>query len=153
MTSNPNVIQLKVLALNYRKKVNWLTKLLTGDKSEYHLILAKQDDASQRIAMGIGEFEGQAIAIALEGMTPSRPLTHDVFKSATDKFGFHLDNTIITHVDKNGFYYSLLNYTDGQKRVEVDSRPADAIALALRHNSPIYIDKTTFDKFVTVGTD
>lgn len=152
MTNNSDLIELEVKGLGSIGKISRLKRLLSGDKSKYYLILTKKDDPNVTVAMGVGEFEGQAIAVAFEKMTPSRPLTHDLFKSATEGFGFQLVLVLINKLDENGYFHSLLKYTNGQKVIDIDSRPADAIALALRHNSPIFIDKNLHYRYLNIPT-
>jgi bifunctional DNase/RNase len=85
----------------------------------------------------IGGFEAQAIAIELEKMTPSRPLTHDLFKNFADNFKINLVEVIIYNLVEGIFFAKLICELDG-KEVEIDSRTSDAIALAVRFESPIY---------------
>jgi bifunctional DNase/RNase len=139
------IIELEVTGLSYTKKNNFWNKLFGSESPQYYLILSKKDELNKQVPLLIGEFEGQSIAIVLEKMTPLRPLTHDIFKTAVDKFDFKLDYVLITKVDNDGIFHSTIFYSGNNKKIELDSRAADAIALALRHASPIYINKTTFN--------
>ncbi len=85
----------------------------------------------------IGGFEAQAIAIQLEKMTPSRPLTHDLFKNFADTFNIKL-NEVIIYNQVEGIFYAKLLCNDGEKEVEIDARTSDAIALAVRFDCSIY---------------
>ena len=85
----------------------------------------------------IGGFEAQAIAIELEKMTPSRPLTHDLFKNFADNFKINLVEVIIYNLVEGIFFARLICEQNGNE-VEIDSRTSDAIALAVRFESPIY---------------
>ena len=87
--------------------------------------------------MVIGGFEAQAIAIDLEKMTPSRPLTHDLFKNFSDHFKINLIEVIIYNLVEGIFFAKLICEQNG-KEVEIDSRTSDEIALAVRFESPIY---------------
>ncbi|MES2680649.1 MAG: bifunctional nuclease family protein [Bacteroidota bacterium] len=123
---------------------------MSGSKLRYYLTLKGKDDPGKSLVMGIGEFEGQSIAIVIEKMTPTRPLPHDLFKTATLKFGFELHSILINQLDAEGYFSSLIKYSDGQKVVEVAARPADAIALALRHESPIYVARNVYEQYSAI---
>ena len=102
----------------------------------YALVLSEVI-GKRRLPIIIGGFEAQAIAIELEKMTPSRPLTHDLFKNFADNFKINLVEVIIYNLVEGIFFAKLICEQDG-KEVEIDSRTSDAIALAVRFESPIY---------------
>ena len=102
----------------------------------YALVLSEVIE-KRRLPIIIGSFEAQAIAIELEKMTPSRPLTHDLFKNFADNFKINLVEVIIYNLVEGIFFAKLICELDG-KEVEIDSRTSDAIALAVRFESPIY---------------
>ena len=105
----------------------------------YALIL-EVDGSNKRIPITIGAYEAQAIALQLEGLNPSRPLTHDLFKSFTDAFNISVLEVEINRFSEGVFYARILCF-DGAHKVEIDSRTSDAIALAVRFNCPIYCDE------------
>ena len=102
----------------------------------YALVLSEVV-GKRRLPIIIGGFEAQAIAIELEKMTPSRPLTHDLFKNFADNFKINLVEVIIYNLVEGIFFARLICEQNG-KEVEIDSRTSDAIALAVRFESPIY---------------
>ena len=102
----------------------------------YALVLSEVI-GKRRLPIIIGGFEAQAIAIELEKMTPSRPLTHDLFKNFSDHFKINLIEVIIYNLVEGIFFAKLICEQNG-KEVEIDSRTSDAIALAVRFESPIY---------------
>ena len=102
----------------------------------YALVLSEVI-GKRRLPIIIGGFEAQAIAIELEKMTPSRPLTHDLFKNFSDHFKINLVEVIIYNLVEGIFFAKLICEQNG-KEVEIDSRTSDAIALAVRFESPIY---------------
>ena len=102
----------------------------------YALVLSEVI-GKRRLPIIIGGFEAQAIAIELEKMTPSRPLTHDLFKNFADNFKINLVEVIIYNLVEGIFFAKLICELDG-KEVEIDSRTSDAIALAVRFEAPIY---------------
>jgi len=91
----------------------------------------------RRLPIIIGGFEAQAIAIELEKMTPSRPLTHDLFKSFADAFEVKVKEVIIYNLVE-GIFFAKLICDNGEKDVEIDTRTSDAIAIAVRFQCPIY---------------
>jgi bifunctional DNase/RNase len=102
----------------------------------YALVLG-EDAGKRRLPIIIGGFEAQAIAVELENMTPSRPLTHDLFKNFAIEFSVTINEVIIYNL-KEGIFYSKLICTDGSEVKEIDARTSDAIAMAVRFNCPIY---------------
>ncbi|MBD3749467.1 MAG: bifunctional nuclease family protein [Sphingobacteriales bacterium] len=102
----------------------------------YALVLGEVN-GRRRLPIIIGGFEAQAIAIEIEKMTPSRPLTHDLFKSFAEAYHIHIQEVIIYNL-VDGIFYSKLICNDGKKNMEIDARTSDAIALAVRFQCPIY---------------
>lgn len=91
----------------------------------------------RRLPIVIGGFEAQAIAVALEKMQPSRPLTHDLMKNFMNAFNVELHEVIISDLN-DGIFYAKLICTDKKDTLEIDSRTSDALALAVRFGCPIY---------------
>ena len=102
----------------------------------YALVLGEVN-GRRRLPIIIGGFEAQAIAIEIEKMTPSRPLTHDLFKSFSEAFNITIQEVVIYNL-VDGVFFSKLMCTDGKKSIEIDARSSDAIALAVRFGCPIY---------------
>lgn len=102
----------------------------------YALVLGEVN-GRRRLPIIIGGFEAQAIAIEIEKMTPSRPLTHDLFKSFAQTYGINVQEVIIYNL-VDGIFYAKLICNDGKKVTEIDARTSDAIALAVRFECPIY---------------
>jgi bifunctional DNase/RNase len=103
----------------------------------YALVLSEQS-GKRRLPIIIGGFEAQAIAIELEKMAPTRPLTHDLFKSFAESFSITVKEVIIYNLVEGIFHAKLICQQDGANDVEVDARTSDAIALAVRFHCPIY---------------
>lgn len=98
----------------------------------------------RRLPIVIGGFEAQAIAVALERMKPTRPLTHDLMKNFMLAFNVELHEVLIADLQEGIFYSKLLCSSDADT-VEIDSRTSDALALAVRFGCPIYIYENIFD--------
>lgn len=119
-------IKLEIVGLSY-------SQTQTG---AYALVLG-EETGKRRLPIIIGGFEAQAIAIELEKMQPSRPLTHDLFKTFADSFSINIKEVIIYNLVE-GIFYAKLVCENGNKEVEIDTRTSDAIALAVRFSCPIY---------------
>lgn len=102
----------------------------------YALVLG-EEVGQRRLPIIIGGYEAQAIAVELENMTPSRPLTHDLFKNFASAFDVQITEVIIYNL-KEGIFYAKLICSNGEKTQEIDARTSDAIAMAVRFNCPIY---------------
>ena len=115
----------------------------------YALIL-KEVNGLRRLPIIIGAFEAQSIALEMEGIRPPRPLTHDLLKNVMDSLGANLNDVFINDL-KDGTFYARLSL-DSQ---DVDSRPSDAIALAVRYNVPIFVADKVMDEagFVPDGDE
>lgn len=92
----------------------------------------------RRLPIVIGGFEAQAIAVALERMQPSRPLTHDLFANFMSTFGIELTEVIIYKLEEGIFFAKLVCQSGNEEVIEIDSRTSDALALAVRANCRIY---------------
>jgi len=99
----------------------------------------------RRLPIIIGGFEAQAIAIELEKMKPTRPLTHDLFKNFALHFGITLKEVVINKFEEGIFYSELICEHDGIESA-IDSRTSDAVALALRFNCPIYANESILEE-------
>lgn len=103
-----------------------------------YALLLKETYGMRRLPIVIGTFEAQSIALELEGIKPPRPLTHDLLKSIVDSLGGTIQEVIINELRENTFYGKIIIEISGLTN-EIDSRPSDAIALAVRTKTPIYV--------------
>lgn len=125
-----NLIELKVLGIT-RSEVQ---------PGAYALLLENADstpDQARRIPIVVGAAEAQSIAVRLEQVVPSRPLTHDLFVSLLHVYGIELQYVTI-YSFKDGVFAAMLHVTNGNVEVDIDSRTSDAIAIALRVGASIY---------------
>ena len=109
------------------------------------IVLLKDEEDKITIPIWIGLVEASAIAIQLEKITISRPLTHDLLKNVLGLLGATVERIEVTDLRDNTFF-ALIHLIVGDRRMEVDSRPSDAIALALRTESPIFVHKKVIEK-------
>lgn len=117
-----------------------------------YAILLKEIDGKKRLPIIIGAFEAQAIALEIEGIKPPRPLTHDLLKQLTDSLGATVLEIIIDELKDNTFYAKIILEVSGFSQ-ELDARPSDAIALAVRTQAPIYVAETVMDSAAFVPSD
>ncbi|MEA3485567.1 MAG: bifunctional nuclease family protein [Candidatus Aerophobetes bacterium] len=119
-------------------------------KSNMPVIILREKEGDKTLPIWVGLFEAQAIALALENVKPPRPLTHDLTKSIIKELKGKVDKVVINDLKNNTFYARIMMRRNGEN-IQVDSRPSDAIALALRLKVPIYIEEEVLDK-VTAGS-
>jgi len=113
-------------------------KTVTLDQGGSFLVLLCDNEEKKVLPISIGPFEAQSIAMVLQGKEPPRPLTHDLLKSLCESLGGNVEKVIITDILDNTFYAELYIKHEGRVLV-LDSRPSDAIALALRCGASIYM--------------
>lgn len=119
-------IKLEIVGLSYSQT----------QSGAYALVLS-ESGGKRRLPIIIGGFEAQAIAIELEKMVPTRPLTHDLFKTFATAFAIKVREVVIYNLQEGIFYAKLVCERDGQVS-DIDARTSDAIALAVRFNCPIF---------------
>ncbi len=107
-------------------------------QSGAYALVFNETKGNRRLPIIIGGTEAQAIAIELEGMTPSRPLTHDLFKSFAEEFEFTIQEVIIYNLIEGIFFSKLICRNKEGNTIEIDSRTSDAVAIAVRFACPIF---------------
>lgn len=117
----------------------------------YALIL-KETNGKRKLPIIIGAFEAQSIALELEGMKPPRPLTHDLMRNIIDTFAVSLNEVCINEL-RDGTFYAKLTIEGLSETQEVDSRPSDAIALAVRYGAPIYVGEDVLNEAGVVSEE
>ena len=127
-------VKLKVMGISYSQT----------QSGAYALILI-EENGDRRIPIIIGGFEAQAIVIKLENLDPPRPLTHDLFKKFADEFNISVIEVMIYKLEE-GVFFSKLVCNNGEKEYSIDSRTSDAVAIALRFGSPIFITEEILKK-------
>ncbi len=106
-------------------------------QSQSYAVILEEVTGGRKLLIVIGTPEAQSIAVAMEGVTPSRPLTHDLMKGLCDQFDIMIEEVIISALLENVFHAKLICRKNGEL-FEIDSRSSDAIALAVRFECPIY---------------
>ena len=127
-------IELEIIALSH-----------SVTQSHSFAVVLGEVDGTRRLPIVIGGFEAQAIAVALDNMKPSRPLTHDLMKTVCDTFALELQYIYICKL-QDGVFYSNLVFSNSIETVEIDSRTSDALALAVRFECPIYVNENILEE-------
>jgi bifunctional DNase/RNase len=109
------------------------------------VVMLKEKTSTRYLPIWIGHFEADAIAIPMQNVPVSRPLTHDLLGGVLGQLGAKLTQVVINELAEETFYAKLIIDVDG-RHVEVDSRPSDAIALAIRAKVPIFVDESVLDQ-------
>ncbi|GAB4396388.1 MAG: bifunctional nuclease family protein [Microscillaceae bacterium] len=134
-------IKLKILGLSSSQ----------SQSGSFALVLGEQG-GNRRLPIIIGMFEAQAIAIEIEKIIPNRPMTHDLFKSFANAFHFSVNEILISDL-KEGVFYAKIVCSDGTDKIEIDSRPSDAIAIGLRFGVPIFTNESIMSEAGIVLND
>jgi bifunctional DNase/RNase len=114
-----------------------------------YTLVELRDNYGRRVPILIGQFEAYSIALALHGTVPQRPLTHDLMRNILDRLGARVERVVIDDLWRETFYAKIFltvrkNLEDEQE-IEIDARPSDAIAIALRFNAPIYMTEAVLE--------
>ena len=129
------LVELKIQGITY-----------SDNTSGAFALILQEINGPKKLPIVIGGFEAQAIAIGLEKkIKTSRPLTHELFKSFADKLGIKLNHIIITKLE-DGVFFSNIVCENNDDVIKIDSRTSDAIALSIRFNVPIFINKNILDE-------
>ena len=114
-----------------------------SQRNSYTLILG-EEEGELKLPIVIGSYEAQSIALVIEGLTPQRPLTHDLMFDAFTKYGIRIKEVVIDQLKEGVFYAKIITEQNGEEQA-VDSRTSDAIAMALRAKCTIYTYKNILD--------
>jgi bifunctional DNase/RNase len=113
--------------------------------SQHRVVVLKEEGLERYLAIWIGPYEADAITIRLQGVEIARPLTHDLLKQSMDKLGAKVSHILVNDLHDDTFYARVVMDRDGE-RLELDSRPSDAIALAVRVQAPIFVSESVMER-------
>jgi hypothetical protein len=113
--------------------------------SQHRVVVLKEEGLERYLAIWIGPYEADAITIKLQGVEIARPLTHDLLKQSIDKLGAKISHILVNDLQDDTFYARVVMDRDGE-RIELDSRPSDAIALAVRVQAPIFVSESVMER-------
>jgi uncharacterized protein len=122
-----------------------LKGLMFDPYNNAYIVILRDEDRSDMLPIWVGKTEAGSISLALENVAPPRPMTHDFMKSILDAYDAKVISVVITDLSENTYFAKIhMMYEDSE--YTVDSRPSDAIALALRSNAPIFASETVIRK-------
>lgn len=113
--------------------------------TQHRVVILKEVEGERHLPIWIGSYEAEAIAMELQGVTASRPLPYDLMRTIIDDMGGSVERITVTDLSDDVFYARIILRQNGRE-VEVDSRPSDAIALAVRARVPILVDESVMEK-------
>ena len=119
--------------------------LVFDPHTNMYIVILNDEMDKEILPIWIGKFEANAICFILEGITPPRPMTHDLTKNVLDTLDVKIISIVINSLKENT-YYAKIHLQSGGSEVVVDSRPSDAIALALRASAPIFVAEDVLEK-------
>lgn len=112
--------------------------ILPDPNTETQIVILRDEKNAEILPIWVGTAEGNSIRLAMEGIVPPRPMSHDLIRSFAEHMNFKIARVVVTDI-KNNTYYASIHLASPESERTVDSRPSDAIALALRANCPIYV--------------
>ncbi|MBF0563725.1 MAG: bifunctional nuclease family protein [Nitrospirae bacterium] len=119
--------------------------LLFDPRSGMYILLLKAIEGEETLPIWIGKPEADSIALALGRVVTPRPLTHDLVKNIVEELHMNISKVVVREIIDNT-YYATLFVSDGKHEKLIDSRPSDAVAVALRTNSPIFVDESVIER-------
>jgi bifunctional DNase/RNase len=122
-----------------------IDRVLVSLMSHHRVVLLRQKDAERFLPIWIGPYESDAIVMALQQAEPPRPMTHDLLKNTIVELGATVSHVLISELRDNTYFGRIVMDVDG-RHMELDSRPSDAMALAVRCGVPIYVTEEVMDQ-------
>jgi uncharacterized protein len=113
--------------------------------SQHRVVILKEEGMERYLAIWIGPYEADAITIKLQGVEVARPLTHDLVQQSITRLGARVSHVLVNDLQDDTFYARIVMDRDG-KRIELDSRPSDAIAVAVRVQAPIFVAESVMER-------
>lgn len=126
-----------------------ISRLALDSSTKNPIVILKEVDGERSLPIWIGLLEANAIASELEGITFSRPMTHDLLKNMMDTLGIEVRSVEVNDL-KNDTYYALIHIIHNGREISIDARPSDALALSLRCGAPIFASENAIDKSMRI---
>jgi bifunctional DNase/RNase len=126
--------------------------LVVDPISKMPIVVLEDSNNEHMLPIWIGVFEANAIALKIENISTPRPMTHDLLKNFMDKMNISIERIVVNDVRDNTFY-ALIHCQYNNKTIMIDSRPSDAIALALRTDTPIFVEEDVIKKAQSLKFD
>ena len=126
-----------------------ISRLTLDSSTKNPIVILKEVDGERSLPIWIGLLEANAIASELEGVTFSRPMTHDLLKNMMDMLGIEVRSVEVSDL-KNDTYFALFHIIHNGREISIDARPSDALALSLRCGAPIFASENAIDKSMRI---
>ena len=126
--------------------------LMLDPVSNSPIVVLKDSEEKFFLPIWVGIFEANAIALQLENVTTPRPMTHDLLRNMISELDGRVTRVVINDL-RDSTFFAQIRVTAGQRTLELDARPSDAIALALRTEAPIFVTQTVLDQAQTISPD
>jgi bifunctional DNase/RNase len=126
--------------------------LMLDPISNSPIVVLKDDEEKVLLPIWVGIFEANAIALQLESIATPRPMTHDLLRSVIQQMDAKVTSILINDLRESTFY-AVISLAAGERTLEIDARPSDAIALALRTSAPIFVEQSVIDNAQTISPD
>jgi len=123
-----------------------LSRIKIDEKRSEQVIVLKEKKGTRMLPVVIGIAEVNAIKLKLSGINPPRPLTHDLLLNTVKDLGARLKHVVIDKLENNTFFAKLVIARNGKEEIQVDARPSDSIAIALRADVPIFVEEVVLDQ-------
>lgn len=123
-----------------------LARIMISETSDHQIIVLKESQGQRSFPIVIGLHEAWAIDRAVKGIPTPRPLTHDLITNVIERLGAGLSQIVINDLRNNTFYAKLMVLRDDKGVIEIDSRPSDAIAIAMQRKTPIFVEEKVLDE-------
>ena len=123
-----------------------LVRIIMNKNSSVQTIILKEKSGNRYLSIGIGNPEVNAIKMELAGIKPPRPLTHDLLKNTIHSLGYTIKKIVVTKLEKSTYFAKIHIISSDNEKKEIDARPSDSIALALRVSAPIYVSDELLDQ-------
>ncbi len=119
--------------------------LMLDPASNLPIVILREESGQRMLPIWIGVFEANAIALRIDGFEPARPMTHDLLLNTFRELGAQIEKIVISDL-KDTTFFAVIHMSQGERQSRIDSRPSDAIALALRADAPIFVLSSVLDK-------
>lgn len=126
--------------------------LMLDPISNSPIVVLKDDEEKVLLPIWVGIFEANAIALQLESIATPRPMTHDLLRNVIEEMDAKVTQIVISELRESTFY-AVISVVAAGRQLEIDARPSDAIALALRSSAPIFVEQSVLDSAQTISGD
>ena len=127
-----------------------LARIRIDDRREEQVIVLREKRGERSLPIIISIFEASAIKLEISGLKPPRPLTHDLLRQTIEQLGGRVERIAVTELRENTFYASIFIRKENNELVQIDARPSDSIALAIRAKAPIFVEEDVLKQVASI---